>query len=100
QDAYRRAGERGHPAAAAFFGEVAEGRGELGAGQAAYRRADERGDGLGAFKLGMLSARLDDWNAAREAWRRADERGYSETKYDAAPLIVRHGAPARGRFMV
>ena len=96
EQAYRRADDAGHPAAAAKLGLLLEFRGKPKAAREAYARADERGDRLGAFRLGLLFAGDDRWDDARAAWARADEREHDATGFDLeAALHASHGSPGR-----
>ncbi|MHB8689946.1 MAG: MlaD family protein [Solirubrobacteraceae bacterium] len=74
EEAFRRADERGHPAAATSVGMFAEARGDIAAARAAYERADQRGDRLGATRLGLLVAGDGDWEQAQTIWRRSERR--------------------------
>ncbi len=87
EEAYARADEEGHGAAAAYAGLFAESRGELDEAEAAYRRADERGDGFGAFRLGLLLSRAGKWDEAADAWARANERGQERPPFDHMAML-------------
>ncbi|MEA2314124.1 MAG: phospholipid/cholesterol/gamma-HCH transport system substrate-binding protein, partial [Solirubrobacteraceae bacterium] len=96
EQAYRRADDAGHPAAAAKLGMLLEFRGKPKAAREAYARADERGDRLGAFRLGLLLAGDDQWDDARAAWARADKREHDAAGFDLeAALHAGHGSPGR-----
>jgi hypothetical protein len=102
EEAYLRAADGGHAAAATNLGVLLEEHGDRRGAEAAYRRADERKDSKGAFNLGMLLEEQGDLAAAREAYRRADQhRELQLTRMSRRPPInvrtrILEVAPAQG----
>jgi peptidoglycan hydrolase-like protein with peptidoglycan-binding domain len=91
EEAYRRADDRGHAAAASNLGVLLEGRGDLARAEAAYRRADQRGEANGAFNLGVLLEEHHDFDGAEAAYRRADERGHAAAASNLGVLLEAQG---------
>ena len=76
--AYRRADERGHPAAASNVGVLLEHAGDLAGAEAAYRRAGERGNATGVFNHGLLLEKQGLLERALTAYERARRLGDPE----------------------
>ena len=74
EDAFRRADERGHAAAANSLGILLKERGDLEGAEDAFRRADERGDAAATNNLGVILKERGDLERAENAFRRAEER--------------------------
>ncbi len=87
EEAYARADDAGHPAAATNRGILLEHRGETAAAVEAFKRAEQRGDGGGAFRLGLVFSQAGDWERAREAWRRAEQLGRPAGQFDLASVL-------------
>jgi peptidoglycan hydrolase-like protein with peptidoglycan-binding domain/tetratricopeptide (TPR) repeat protein len=89
--AFRKADERGDPAAASNLGVLLEHRGDTSGAEAAYRRADARGSGPGAFNLAGLLLDRGDVEGAISAYRRADQRGDATATSNLARLLANRG---------
>jgi Flp pilus assembly protein TadD len=99
-EAFRRADELGHAAAASNLGVLLEEHGDPAGAEAAYRRAAGRGDAVGAFNMGTLLVRQGKETDAMEAFLRADELGDSAAASNLGVLLEEHGdlAGAEGAY--
>lgn len=91
KDAFRRADQRGHPAAAFELAVLMAQEGDWSGAERALRAGDDRGDADAAFALGVLLEDRGDLAGAELAYARAVRRGHAEASFSLGVLLVNLG---------